>query len=101
MTTFSALIQRMADRGYDWHDLATDERLELAAAHLTDVADEYASEALSPEHVRELASLIVNMDECAVGRYVMSRFIGYAKSSAQHAVHDAMGTPCFLRRQAI
>ena len=98
---FDTLIQGMAAGGRDWHDLATDERLELAAAHLRDVADEYASEALSPEHVRELAALIVQMDECAIGRYVMSRFISYAKACSQHAVHDAMGTPCFLRRQAI
>ena len=98
---FDTLIQGMADRGHDWEDLPTAERLELAAAHLRDVADEYASEAMSPDQVRELAALIVNLDECAVGRYVMSRFISYAKACSQHAVHDAMGTPCFLRRQAI
>src|SRR5690606_1492825 len=75
---FESLIERMADGHRDWACLDKDERLELVEAHMKHATDEYASEALSVEDVRQLAKFVASMDEQLIGRWVLTRWVAYA-----------------------
>lgn len=98
MSTFPALIERMASNWRDWEDLATEERMALVKAHMERAADEYASEALTEDDVRTLAALIASMDERRIGNFILAKFGNYAKRSVDYEL--GLDMPAFLRRQA-